>query len=247
MNSADYNSLQEKRALVTGGTTGIGRAIAAALAQAGARVLIFGRHEPELKDALHDISEKGEVHGLTADAAREDDLVRVFEVVDAKLGGLDILINNAGLSGDDLLKSDFASWNYVLDTNVLAYVACARYATERMRKEGGGHIVNIGSISAENRSAGGEVYVASKSAVRGFSQSLAKTLEKDKIRVTLIEPGSVGSDMQEESPAEQRKSIAKSEMLKAEDIAECVIYCLTRPERCAVRFVQIGEQLTGEG
>ena len=246
MHVPDSTSLRDKAVLVTGGTTGIGLAIARALVGAEARVLIFGRHKTALEDALKEIGREGEVHGMLADAASETDLADVFASVDAKLGGLDILINNAGLDADPLLEGRYSGWKYTLDTNVLAYIACARYAVERMKKAGGGHIVNIGSVSAESRGADGEIYVASKSAVRGFSQSSAKTLQKDKIRVTLIEPGATASDMMEDTPAEQAEAIAKGEMLKADDIAAGVLYCLTRPERCNVNILQLGPLLSGE-
>jgi NADP-dependent 3-hydroxy acid dehydrogenase YdfG len=108
-----------------------------------------------------------------------------------------------------------------------------------MRVRKSGYIINIGSMSAEALHKGTSVYVATKSGVRGFSASLRKEANELDIRVTLIEPGSVGSDMQEESADEQREKIEKMEMLKAEDIAASVLYVLTQPQRCDVVELKI--------
>src|SRR5688572_20369258 len=100
---SDLTQIADKRVLITGGTTGIGRATALLLAAKGAHVLIFGRHEKELSDAMRDLREAGRnVHGMTADAARIEDVRRVFKEVDAKLGRIDVLINNAALGAEGL-------------------------------------------------------------------------------------------------------------------------------------------------
>jgi NADP-dependent 3-hydroxy acid dehydrogenase YdfG len=122
---------------------------------------------------------------------------------------------------------------------LMGYIACAREAVERMKKARRGHIVNIGSMSANSRKAGDAVYVATKAGTQGFSESLGKEVAPMGIKVTLIEPGSVGTDMQEESPRQQRKLEDELKMLKAEDIAICVYYTLTQPPRCNVAAVQI--------
>src|SRR5688500_9932779 len=113
-------SLEGKKIVVTGGTTGIGRSTAQALVARGADVLIFGRHEKELQDALREIKESGDgkVFGLTADQAKREDIEKVFEEVDSKLGGIDILINNAAISGESILDMEIDEWKYVLDSNL---------------------------------------------------------------------------------------------------------------------------------
>ena len=231
-----------KSVLVTGGTTGIGRAIALLLASQGAKVMIFGRNEPELNDAMNDMKETGgEVHGMTADVSKIEDVRRVFQEADLRMGGVDILINNAALGGGSILETGFEEYEYVIRTNLLGYMACAEEAAKRMRQKGDGHIVDIGSLSAKSEGEGSDVYVATKSGTRGFTESLAKSLNKEGIRVTLIEPGLVGSDMTAENtpPEEQPKKIEAMEMLKAEDLAECVYYVLIQPKRCDVSFIQI--------
>jgi NADP-dependent 3-hydroxy acid dehydrogenase YdfG len=240
--SFEPQSIAGKAVVITGGTTGIGRTTALLLASQGAKVLIFGRHEKELSDALTDIQQSGgEVYGLTADTSKVEDVRRVFQEADRKLGGVDVLVNNAALGGGTVTEMPYEEYAYIIQTNLLGYMACAEEAIKRMKKKGNGHIVDIGSLSAKSQSEGSDVYVASKSGTRGFTESLAKTLNKDGIRVTLIEPGLVGSDMTAENtpPEEQPKKIEAMEMLKAEEIAECVYYCLTQPQRCDVSMVQI--------
>ena len=108
-----------------------------------------------------------------------------------------------------------------------------------MKQQGGGHIINIGSMSADVREVDSSVYVATKAGIQGFSEALRKELNRHKIKVSLIEPGSVGTDMQEETPEEQRQKQEKCEMLKAEDIARAIAYCITQPARCDVVVLQI--------
>ena len=233
-------SVAGKAIIVTGGTTGIGRATARLLASNGARVLVFGRDEGDLNDALDELRSAGggEVHGLTADVSRTADVQRVFREADDKLGDLDVLVNNAAISSDDFLEQGLDDLEYVVRTNVVGYIACAREATQRMQGRYG-HIVNIGSMSADLREPDGSTYVATKAAIQGFSESLRKTVNPGGIKVTLIEPGKIATDMVEMSKAEKEEKEKALEMLRPEDIAACVYYCLTQPRRCDVVSVQI--------
>ncbi len=237
----DLQSVEGKTVLVTGGTTGIGRATMLLLASRGARVMVFGRHRKELDDALqaaHAI--EGEVYGLTADQADPSDVQRVFEELDSQLGRLDILVNNAAVAAGSVLEGSISDWRYALHANLLGYVHCSRLAVDRMREQEGGHIVNIGSMSADLRQAGSDIYAATKAAIQGFSESLRKQVNPMGIKVSLIEPGRVGSDLFEgRDPDEQRRMEDSQEMLKAEDVAECVYYCLIQPPRCDVVEMRI--------
>ena len=244
---AEYSpaNLKNKAILITGGTTGIGRATANLLASLGARVMIYGRDANALKDALRDIKavaqDANQVFGLTADQSEPDAVRRVFQEVDDKLGGLDILINNAAEGGESITETDYDEWRYVVETNLLGYMQCAREAVDRMKPNGRGHIVNIGSMSAKSRGKGSDIYVATKSAIQGFSESLGKQISEDGIKVTLIEPGLVGTDMtaSKTPPEEQPAKIAAGEMLKAEDLAQSVLYTLIQPARCDVIHLRI--------
>jgi len=243
----DYQleSVSDKSILITGGTTGIGRAIAILLAAQGARVMIFGRHEQELNDAMDDIRKAGgEVLGLTADVSDPEEVQRVFQEFDKQMDKLDILINNAALGYGSVMEGGYPEWEYILKTNLLGYMAMAHEAVERMKANGWGHIVNIGSMSADVREKDSSVYVATKSGIQGFSEALRKEVNPLGIKVTLIEPGAVGTDMQDQySPEEQRERIEQMKMLRAEDIAACVLYTITQPKRCDVVALQIRPHL----
>jgi NAD(P)-dependent dehydrogenase (short-subunit alcohol dehydrogenase family) len=232
--------LENKTVVISGGTTGIGRATALLFAGEGARVLIFGRHEPELRDALRDGQAVGEVTGLTADQARADDVRQVFNDVDRRLGSVDILVNNAAIPGGSVISDDFDQIGYTMASNFFGYLACAREAITRMRSSGGGHIVNIGSLSSEPHAPGGGVYAATKGAIRSWSESLSRTVFDDGIKVSLIEPGNVGTDFRGQQPRQtQLEREEQQHMLTAEDIAECIRYCAVQPTRCDVSLVQI--------
>jgi NADP-dependent 3-hydroxy acid dehydrogenase YdfG len=238
-------TVADKSILITGGTTGIGRSTAILLAAQGARVMIFGRHEQELDEAMTDIRQAGgEVRGLTADVSDPEDIRRVFQEFDRQLDHLDILINNAALGYGSIMEGGYPEWEYILKTNLLGYMAMTHEAVERMKASGWGHIVNIGSMSADVREKDSSVYVATKSGIQGFTEALRKEVNPLGIKVTLIEPGAVGTDMQSQySPQEQRRQIEKMEMLRAEDIAACVLYTITQPKRCDVVSLQIRPHL----
>lgn len=236
----DLQDIAGRRVLLTGGTTGIGRAILRSLAERGAQVLIFGRGEGDLSSALEEASTfHGPVYGLTADGSRIEDIRRVFDEVDERLGGIDILVDNAAIGGGSFQGQSLESIEYVVRSNVVGYLACAHEAVVRMRRQGSGHIVLVGSMSADLREEGGSTYVATKGAIQAFAESLRKTVNEDGIRVTLIEPGKVATDMVEKSPAEMVRWIDDQKMLRPEDIAAAVLYTLCLPPRCDVVSLQI--------
>lgn len=236
-------TLAGRNVLVTGGTTGIGRAIAALLVASGANVFIFGRHRPELDEALAALQGgRGRVLGIEADQTQPEAVERVFAELDREFGTLDILVNNAGIAGVQVMDAADREWRYLLNTDLLGAIDCARRAAQRMRARGGGHIINIGSTSAEYPSDGSALYVAAKTGLRGFSKALRAELGGDNIKVTLIEPGMTGSslfDDEDAEPAVQREKQRRGAMLKAEDVAVAVHYCLTQPSRCTVAMLQL--------
>lgn len=235
-------NIGEKRIVITGGTTGIGRATTELLVSLGGRVLIFGRDRNDLDQAIASIKEKypdSEIYGTTADVSNEKDVKKIFRLVDKDLGGIDILINNAALPADGITNSGPEEWRYVIETNILGYLSFTGPAVERMTKQGSGHIVNIGSMSAETREESGTVYVATKSAIRGFTASLRKEINPLGIKVSLIEPGAVTSDMQPGTKSSHQKKIDKMEMLEADDVAMGILFCLSQPLRCDVVSMQI--------
>jgi NADP-dependent 3-hydroxy acid dehydrogenase YdfG len=235
--------VKDKSVIITGGTTGIGRATAILLASKGARLLIFGRGKTELNDAMADIRKVGSVIGLTADAAKSEDIIKVFEVADRELNGLDILIDNAALGADTVTDMPIEDQEYIVKTNLVGYMVVAHEAAKRMKARGEGQIVVVGSMSAQTREPGSSVYVATKSGVQGFTEALRKELNEFGIKVSLIEPGEVGTDMNLLSPEEQRKKQAQLKQLKAEDIADCIYYILTRPKRVDIVELRVRPHL----
>lgn len=228
--------LAGKRILVTGGTTGIGRETVALLAARGGRVLTFGRNREPLEEVLGAVSG---VTGLTADVADRTGVEAVFEAVDRELGGIDILVACAALGAQPIHEMSDEGWRYVVETNLIGYLACARAAIERMRRSGGGHLLFIGSISTEIKAPGESVYSATKAGIQAFAETLHKEVAADNIRVSVIQPGSVATDMQECDEAEKSEAIARDEMLHAVEIAEAVEFVLTRSQRADVVSLRI--------
>ena len=243
----DYlpQSVEGKTILITGGTTGIGRAVAVLLAKLGAKVMIFGRYEKELQDALRDIRKHAqhEVYGFTADLALEENVNRVFEHADKVFNKLDVLINNAAVGYGSITDGTYKDWEYVVKTNLLGYMACSHEAVKRMKVQGDGHIINIGSLSAERREEGSSVYVATKSGIRGMSASLRKQVNPMGIKVSLIEPGAVDTDMQTKSTDEKQEKVKTLEMLTADDVAMSILYTLSQPKRCDIIELKIRPHL----
>lgn len=239
-------SLKDKKILVTGGTTGIGRAIVRLLADQGAQVATFGRDPQALGDAMAVFADlPGTVHGFTADLGTREGIARIFEEVDARLGGIDALVSNAALGAGPLDEADDEEWRQVVEVNLVGAMAVTRGALKRFADAG--HVVVIGSISADIRAPGESVYSATKAGLQAFSETLRKEVQERGIRISLVEPGSVGSDMQESSPEEQREKIARHEMLYAEDIAEAVGFILSRPERADVVTLRIEPRIQSLG
>ncbi|WP_443751293.1 SDR family oxidoreductase [Asticcacaulis solisilvae] len=236
----EKTDLKGKRILVTGGTTGIGRATVALLAEQGARVLTFGRHEAELKASIE--AARGDIQGLTADVATAGGVARVFAAVDEKLGGLDILVNNAGVAIKPVQDMSDEDWRYGVETDFLGYLACARAALERM-KDRGGHIVFVGSVSADQLSPGTSTYAATKAGIAAYAETLRKEVADRNVKVTLIEPGLVRADLQGFSAEQQEEKIAQDRMLLAEELADAILFSLTRSARTDVVALRVEPRL----
>jgi 3-oxoacyl-[acyl-carrier protein] reductase len=183
--------LKDARILVTGGSLGIGRETAKVLAEAGARVAITGRHEQRLHEAAKAI---GAV-AIVADAGNPKDVERTFDEVRRHLGGLDALINNAGIGTFQEMESlTFEDFDTIFRVNVYgAALMGARAASMFKAQKSHGHIINIGSTAGLKGFAGGSVYVASKFALRGMTECWQAELRKHNIRVTLLAPSEVAT------------------------------------------------------
>jgi len=197
-------------------------------------------------EAFDDIKEKfpdSELYGASADITNEKDVKRIWKTIDKDLGGIDILINNAALAGDGLTNGTPKEWQYIIDTNVMGYLTFSYESVERMKKQKSGHIINIGSMSADTQEETGTIYVATKAAIRGFSTALRKEINPLGIKLSLIEPGSVISEIHPMTKTVQRNKIKKMEMLEAEDVAMSVLFCLSQPQRCDIVSLKIRPHL----
>jgi 3-oxoacyl-[acyl-carrier protein] reductase len=223
-------SLDSKVAIVTGGSRGIGRAIAAALLAEGAAVVITGLDERRLDEARVALEPQADggrrlqaVRADVRDAAAAERLVA--GAVD-RFGGLDILVNNAGL-GVFASVADMSpdEWRQTLDTNLSGVFYCCHYAIPPMRARGGGWIINISSLAGKNAFVGGAAYCASKAGLNAFSETLMQEVRHDGIRVSYVMPGSVATEF---SPGGSANAGWK---LAAEDVAQVVMDLLAQPAR----------------
>lgn len=238
MEKSPQQPLAGRKILVTGGTTGIGRATVLALAREGARLFTLGRDPEALAEALRNAG-LDEASGMTADVARKEDVERVFSASDARLGGLDAVICCAAVGAGPIAEMKDEDWRYVVETNLVGSLAFARGALDRMLPKGEGQIVLVSSISPDIKAVGESVYAATKAGIDAFAMTLRKEVGDKGVRITVIEPGSVGTDMQECTAQEQREAIARGEMLFAEEIAEGIVFALTRSPRCDVSVLRM--------
>lgn len=238
--------LAGKRVAITGGTTGIGRAIAVLLASEGAKVFVCGRNEAHLGDALERIRQVGEGEGINVDLSRREDIHRFFDAAQDYLGGLDVAVINAAVAAETLADTSEEEIVYQEATNFTAYILATKIATDRMNA--GSDVVLVGSMSAVSQEPGSSVYVAAKTGIQGFAHSLRKELADKDIKVGLVEPGLTGADLQyPEIPAEkQREMIGQHTMLRAEDIAAGVHFMLSQPRRCTVSVIRIEPRMEAE-
>jgi len=233
-------TLSGRKAIVTGGTTGIGRAIAVLLASNGAKVFVCGRDQQHLADALDRIREVGEGDGISLDLGDEDGVQRLVAAAsDYFGGGFDIAVINAAVPAKGVTQMSAEELRYAVAVDFTAYLATAHAAVEVMRDFG--DIVFIGSMSAHVLGPGSSVYAGMKAGIAGFAEALRKELGPEGIKVANVEPGKTGSDFQypQFSAQEQAEQINKEWMLRAEDIAVAVHFVLTQPRRSVVQQVTI--------
>lgn len=227
--------METKKVLLTGGTAGIGRAIALLLAQHDYTIFLIGRSEEKLEDLKKDIAVLGLTHRFHFSLTDVTNLTAFEQQIkdwDAEYGSFDVLVNNAAIGYDAVEGKSIQDLHYLLNTNLLSYMWLSGFVGEKMKQKGiEGEMIQIGSMSATTKDAESSGYVATKSAIRGFSEALRKELNPSNIRVTLIEPGLVGSDMQSTTPDEERQKQAEKTMLTAEDIADVVLFVLQQPKR----------------
>jgi NAD(P)-dependent dehydrogenase (short-subunit alcohol dehydrogenase family) len=227
--------LQGLSALVTGGSRGIGRAIAVRLAKLGAKVAICGREQAALDEtlaALHGIG--GQAHAQIANVTRAEEISKLLADTEAAIGPLAILVNNAGIGlFGPVAEQSEADWDRVLDTNLKSVFLVSRAVAPGMMRRGRGDIVNISSLAGLNAFAGGGIYCASKWGLQGLTACMAEDLRGHGVRVSAVCPGSVATDF---GAGRDKK---KPNALQPEDVAHAVETIVTQAPGSFVSEIQI--------
>ena len=239
-------SLEGRKAVITGGTTGIGRAIGVLLASEGVEIFTCGRDERHLKDGLERINEVGTGAGISVDLAERDGLNRFFDEAEKTLGSYDIAIVNAAVPVEGLTNTSEEDAWYAIATDYTAYVMSAHKAAAHLKNKG--DLILIGSMSAHSLGGSSSIYAGMKKGIQGFAEALHKELGKKGIKVGLVEPGLTGADFQyPDIPAEkQREMINAEKMLRAADIAVAVHVMLTQPRRAVVQQLAVTQRIPDE-
>ena len=236
-------SLKGRKAVITGGTTGIGRAIAVLLASEGVEIFTCGRDEQHLKDGLERINQVGKGDGIAVDLAEKEGLDRFFDEAGKRLGDYDIAIINAAIPIDGVTKTSEDDARYGVAVDFVGYIMSAHKAAAAMKDKG--DLIMIGSMSAHYLGAASSIYAGVKAGIQGFAEALRKELGPKGIKVGLVEPGMTGADFQlPDIPVEkQREMINADKMLRAEDIAVAVHFMLTQPRRAVVQQLAMTERI----
>lgn len=228
--------MPQRVAIVTGGTRGIGRAIAGRLCRDGFALVLSARGEESARETAEELRRDGfSVRGVGADARKDEDQARLVRTAVSEFGRLDALVNNAGVGAwgriDELSPERFRD---VLETNLFGAYYAIRHAVGPMKKGGGGFIVNIASLAAVNAFAGGAAYNASKFGLLGLSDAAMLDLRHDGIRVAVVMPGSVATDW-----SHSHGNQDASWMLQPEDVAEAVADLLRFPDRAIPSRIEL--------
>ncbi len=229
-------SIENKIAVVTGGTKGIGYGIAESLLEAGAKVFICARDKSELKRALERLSGSGRVDGEICDVRSETQVKMMLDEAARVFGGVDVLINNAGVGfiGGTVEEMQPERFRQTLETNLFGVFYACHYAIPMMRQRGGGYIINISSLAGQNPHPRMAAYNASKFGLNGFSEALMQEVRGDNIKVSYICPGSVNTGFGGDEVSDE-----KSWQLQPEDIAQTVLNLLSMDERALPSKIEI--------
>ena len=237
--------LNGKVAVVTGASSGIGEATVRALAVEGAAVVAGARRRERLDELVERVSrDGGEAIAVECDVTDEqqahDLVLRAVE----EFGSIDILVNNAGVMLLSTVgKSLSDQWRAMFEVNVMGLLYATDAAITHMKEQGSGHLINISSVAGRKVRTTGGVYSGTKWAVNAISEALRMELQEDNIRVTIVEPGAVATELPthitDEEAQQGMNRFANIEILEAEDIANAIAYAATQPERVSVNEVLI--------
>jgi NADP-dependent 3-hydroxy acid dehydrogenase YdfG len=240
-------SLEGRKALITGASSGIGQALAVAMAAEGASVGLGARRKERLDELASRIeADGGTAVAIEADIADEGQAKNLVETAHSQLGGLDCLVNNAGVMLLGPLQGAApADWRTMIEVNCLGLVYCTHYALPLIRDGGGGDVVNLSSVAGRVASLGSGVYNMTKWGVVAYSESLRQEGVHINVRVTCVEPGFVETELQGhntnpmvlEQIEKMRDSMDKA--LEAEDIARSIVYAVSQPRHVSVNEILV--------
>jgi NAD(P)-dependent dehydrogenase (short-subunit alcohol dehydrogenase family) len=230
-------------AIVTGGSKGIGLAIARALLGRGMQVTITGRSERDLQQAAASLAAGDKLHAVSADVRDEAAARRLVAETVSRFGGLDVLVNNAGV-GRMANVADMSpeTWREVIDTNLTGVFYCTHAALPELRRRGGGYIVNISSLAGKNAFTGGAAYCASKAGLNAFSEALMQEVRYDNIRVSYVMPGSVSTtfgNRADSGEADPSTALGADWKQSPDDVAQAVVDLIAMDARTLVSRVEM--------
>ncbi|MBU0438369.1 SDR family oxidoreductase [Staphylococcus succinus] len=228
--------LEDKVAIVTGASSGIGASIAHALSNYGVKVVLSGRNESRLNAVAKRIQEEvqTEVDTLTVDVTQKSDLERLVRHTQEKFGRVDILVNSAGkMLSSSITDDDVDAWDTMLDVNVKGTLYGIHAVLPEFLNQSSGHIINISSISGFEVTKKSTLYSATKAAIHSITQGLEKELAKTGVRATSISPGMVDTPLSGDTDWGERKK------LDPNDIAEAVLYALQQPSHVNVNEITV--------
>jgi len=230
---------------ITGASSGIGEATALACAEAGAAVALGARRSERIEALAQRIVEGGgQAVAITADVGEEDQARAFVQRAHEQLGGLDVLVNNAGLMLlGPIAEAPTEEWRRMVHVNVFGVLYCTHAALAFMRDQGSGHIVNISSVAGRFARASSGVYNLTKFGVGAFSESLRQEVTSEGIRVTVVEPGAVATELVDQNRDEVREQLGKRfsgiTPLEASDIAGAVLYAIAQPQGVSVNEILV--------
>jgi NADP-dependent 3-hydroxy acid dehydrogenase YdfG len=234
-----------KIALITGATSGIGKATAEAFAKQNINLILCGRRQERLDELSEKLSKKVEVETLTFDVRSYDEVENALNSLSDKWREVDILVNNAGNAHgfSTIDEGSVADWDAMIDGNVQGLLYVSKLVMPYMVKRKTGHIINLSSVAGKQTYANGAVYCASKKAVEAISEGMRLDLTKHGIKVTNIAPGAVETEFSEVRFKNDTERAAKVyegyDALTAEDIADAILYAVTVPDRVCIADMTI--------
>ena len=237
--------LDGKVAVITGASSGIGEATAEALAAEGASVVVAARREERLSDLVERINGNGgKALSVECDVTDEEQAHDLIQRTRDELGQVDILVNNAGVMQLSKIEKGLSDeWRRMFEVNVLGLLYVTDAAVQVMKEQGSGHLINVSSVAGRKSGPLRGAYSGTKFAVNAISEALRVELLEDNIRVTMIEPGAVETELPDHITDEEAKegisALYQTDILQPEDIAAAIAYCAVQPERVSVNEILI--------